>query len=177
MMEQQDVASAIHASAIEVFETMLGWKIEPQGVFTETHAPGPSDGIIAIVGLAGAWVGTATMCCNAGLACRISSAMLGADYKTVDDDVLDAIAEISNMVIGNFKNIAENQLGPLGLSIPTVLYGFGFSARSASKEKWIVAPFTCDQDTLEVKICLTLNRRLAHLAKPSAVSSAECLVV
>ena len=177
MMEQKEIVESIHASTKEVFETMLGWKIEPQNVFTEARAPGPSDGIIAIVGLAGAWVGTATVCCNASLACRMSSVMLGAEYETVDDDVLDAVAEVANMVVGNFKNDAETYLGPLGLSIPTVIYGFGFSARSAGKEKWIVAPFICGQDTFEVKICLTLNRRLAHLAKASAALAPECRVI
>jgi len=165
MMKQEDIVGAIHASTVDVFETMLGWNIEKEAVFMETHAPGPSDGIITVVGLAGAWVGTASICCSASLACRISSAMLGSAYATVDDDVLDAMAEVSNMIIGNFKNAAEDYLGPLGLSIPTVFYGLGFSARTAGKEKWIVAPFRCDSDIFEVKICLTLNRGLAHIGK------------
>lgn len=168
MMDQQAIVDAVHASTTEVFDTMMEIKIVPQDVFTETQAPGPSDGVIAIVGLAGAWVGTTSISCSAEFACRISSAMLGAEYTAIDEDVLDAVAEISNMVAGNFKNAAEKDLGPLGLSIPTVIYGFGFSARTVGKEKWVVVPFSCDHGTFEVKVCLTVNRGLAHLPKAVA---------
>ena len=66
------------------------------------------------------------------------------------------------MIVGNFKTEVEMYLGPLGLSIPTVIYGLSFSARTAGKEKWIVAPFQCGDEKLDIKICLTRNRGLTH---------------
>jgi len=86
--------------------------------------------------------------------------MLGMDYTEVNEDVLDAISEIANMISGNFKTIAETYLGPLGLSIPTVVYGLNFSARTAGKEKWMVVPFACGDEIIEFKVCLTPNRGL-----------------
>ena len=114
-----------------------------------------------------AWNGQHLLQRPAGLP-SISSAMLGMEYTEVGEDVLDAIAEMGNMIIGGFKTVAEDHLGPLGLSIPTVIYGLSFSARSAGKEKWIVVPFRCSGDTLELRICLTRNRILAH---PAAVET------
>ena len=78
--------------------------------------------------------------------------------------MLDAVSEIANMIIGGFKTTAELYLGALGLSIPTVIYGLSFSARSVGKEQWIVVPFTGPGVAVEVKICLTPNRGLPHLA-------------
>jgi chemotaxis protein CheX len=42
------------------------------------------------------------------------------EASSVDEDVLDAVAEITNMIIGSVKTDLEGELGPLGLSIPTV---------------------------------------------------------
>ena len=163
MMKQEVVVEAIHAATIEVFATMLGWEISCLEAYTEIKGPGPSSGIIAVVGLAGTWVGTASISCDTSLACRISTAMMGTSYTEINEEVLDILSEIANMVIGNFKNTAELYLGPLGLSIPTVIYGFNFSARSPGKEKWIVVPFTCDGEMFEVKMCLTPNRGMTHI--------------
>jgi chemotaxis protein CheX len=167
-MDNDLVVEALRASTCEVFSTMLGLEAVNLDSFEELVAPGPSNGIISIVGLAGAWVGTATLCCNASLACRISSAMLGAEYTEINEEVLDVISEIANMIVGGFKTTAENYMGPLGLSIPTVIYGLNFAARTTGKEKWIVAPFTCADEPFQVKICLAPNRGLPHLATGAA---------
>jgi chemotaxis protein CheX len=168
MMSQTEVVTAVCSSTKDVFSTMLGMEIGDGEAYTETTAPGPSHGIIGLIGLAGAWVGTASVCCDAAMGCRISSAMLGMEYSEVNEDVLDAISEITNMIVGGFKTQAEIFLGPLGLSIPTVIFGLNFSARTAGKEQWIVTPFTCGTDSLEVKICLSPNRGLPRLVTHSA---------
>ena len=68
--------------------------------------------------MAGEWTGTGTISCSAEFACRIASQMLMAEYAVVDADVLDAVAEIANMILGNVKTALEKSLGPMGMSIP-----------------------------------------------------------
>jgi len=162
-MQQDQIVDAIRVSTEEVFSTMLGLEVAMGPARIEIAAPGPSDGIIAVVGLAGAWIGTVSLSCDAFTACKISSNMLGVEASEIDEDVLDAVSEIANMVVGNFKTSAETFLGALGLSIPTVVYGLSFSARSGAKEKWIVIPFDCQGNSIEVKVCLTPNRGLSRL--------------
>jgi chemotaxis protein CheX len=58
------------------------------------------------------------------------------------------------MIIGNFKNEMEMHLGNLGLSIPTVIFGRNFVARSAAENDWIVVPFDCGGEVMTVKVCL-----------------------
>jgi chemotaxis protein CheX len=159
-MEQEQVVTAVRSSTEDVFSTMLSLQVAMGEPRTEISEPGPSDGIIAVIGMAGAWVGTASLCCDVPMACRMSTCMLGMEYTEIGEDVLDAISEIANMIFGNFKTIVESHLGPLGLSIPTVVYGLSFSARTAGKEQWIVVPFTCENNLVEIKICLTPNRGL-----------------
>jgi chemotaxis protein CheX len=76
----------------------------------------------------------------------------------VNDDVLDAVAEVTNMVIGNVKTVLEERLGAMGLSIPTVIYGRNFSSRTVGKQNWTVVPFTLGNERLEVQLCLAPNR-------------------
>jgi chemotaxis protein CheX len=163
MMDDCDLIKALHEATAEVFSTMLGLEVICGEPYTETNARGQSDGIIAVIGLAGDWIGTASLCCSAAMGCRMSSHMLAAEFAEIDEEVLDAVAEIANMIVGGFKTRVESHLGPLGLSIPTVIYGLSFSARSAGKERWVVVPFSCGDETLNVKVCLTRNRRLPRL--------------
>jgi chemotaxis protein CheX len=169
MMDETLLVKALCEATSEVFSTMLGLEVLCGEHYAETNARGQSDGIIAVIGLAGEWIGTASICCSAAMGCRMSSHMLSTELTEVDEEVLDAISEIANMIIGCFKTSAEDYLGPLGLSIPTVIYGLSFSARSPGKERWIVVPFSCGDDTLKVKICLTPNRSLPRLASLGSV--------
>ena len=54
-------------------------------------------------------------CDTAALACQIAGRLLMAEYEEVDEDVLDAVAEVANMVVGNVKNALEDTLGSLAL--------------------------------------------------------------
>ena len=92
--------------------------------------------------------------CPSAVACRLASRFLMSEFDSVDDEVLDAFGELTNMIIGNFKTEVEHHLGPMGLSIPTVIYGRNFSTRSLGREEWTVVPFRCGEDHLNVKVCL-----------------------
>ena len=69
------------------------------------------------MGLAGSWTGAGAIACTAEF-CKISAKLLMSEYSSVNEEVLDAVGEVTNMVIGNFKNSSEDLPGPLGLSIP-----------------------------------------------------------
>jgi chemotaxis protein CheX len=71
-----------------------------------------------------------------------------------NEEVLDAMAEVTNMIIGNVKSLIENDYGAMGLSIPTVIYGRNYKARSTGAGEWTVVPFSCGAEVMEIKICL-----------------------
>jgi chemotaxis protein CheX len=149
------VSESLSRATLDVFGTMLGVDAVAGERFTEKAPPHPSHGVVSLIGMAGSWAGTGVMSCSAELACKLSGRLLLAEYESVNDEVLDAMGELTNMVIGNFKNDIEQHVGPLGLSIPTVIFGRNFVARSATENDWIVVPFECEGDTLVVKVCLS----------------------
>jgi chemotaxis protein CheX len=148
----------IREATLNVFSTMLGLEFEVGEAFIEEDPPGPSEGVLALIGLAGTWAGSGTFSCSAEMARRLSSALLMADYESVNDDVLDAIGEVTNMVLGNVKTALEDKLGPMGLSIPTVVYGRNFAARSMARNSWTVVPFSLAGEQVRVHLCLAPSR-------------------
>lgn len=138
----------------EVFSTMLGSELGQCDAYVDTASPPAGDGIHSFVGLAGSWVGTGSISCTSAFACKISSQFLMAEYTSVNEDVLDAIAEITNMIIGNVKTFLEVDLGPMGLSIPTVIFGRNFASRTVGTFEWTVVPFELEGERIHIQICL-----------------------
>src|SRR5437899_4071551 len=98
----------VRDSTLDVFSTMLNnIDLEQADAYMDGGAPPTSDGILAFVGLAGTWVGTGSVACSAAFACKLSSQFLMTQYHSVDEEVLDAVAEVTNMIIGNVKTRLE----------------------------------------------------------------------
>ena len=152
--EHENLVKFVHDSTLDVFSTMLGLEIDSFQAHTQEEANPINDGVVSLIGLAGQWIGTGSIICSAEFACRLSGAMMGTESSTVDHDVLDAFGEVTNMIIGNVKTRLEEMVGPLGLSIPTVVYGRNFAARTMGSMRWTVVRFTCGPDTFEVQLCL-----------------------
>ena len=123
--------------------------------------------------MAGDWVGTGTISGSADTARFLAGKFLMQEYEAVDDEVLDAIGELSNMIFGNVKTTLEEQLGPMGLSIPTVVYGRNFTTRSVGNHAWIVIPFEAEAHHVEVRICLC--RRESHSSADRMTASLSVL--
>lgn len=153
------IVSCISHASLNVFSTMLGVEIRQGEVTTEKGAPDGNDGVVSLIGLAGTWTGAGSVSCSPALACRVCSIMLMAESSAVNEEVLDAVAELTNMIIGSVKTDLEQHLGPLGLSIPTVVFGRNFRTRSAANSDWIVVRFYWDDDCLQVRLCLTRTER------------------
>ena len=154
MINREQIVSDIRTSAEEVFSTMLGTELRFAESYFDKGPSHPLDGVICLIGLAGEWTGTGTISCSAEFACRIASQMLMAEYAVVDADVLDAVAEVANMILGNVKTALERTLGSMGMSIPTAIYGKNFLAKSFGDESWTVVVFDSEGQRLEVKLFL-----------------------
>jgi chemotaxis protein CheX len=162
------IAGSIARSTSEVFSTMLDAQVGIETVSLESRSPEASDGVVSFIGLAGAWAGAGSLACSPTMACRICSRMLMTESPAVDDEVLDAVAELTNMIVGGVKTDLEPSLGPLGLSIPTVVYGKNFKAKGAGITEWIVASFEWEGERLIVRVCLAPTA-VAHSHHPANV--------
>lgn len=154
MIDCDQIANEIRTAAEEVFSTMLGAELQFVESCCNKGPAHPVDGVICLIGMAGEWTGTGTISCSTECACRIASQMLMAEYSAVDAEVLDAVAEIANMILGNVKTALERSLGSMGMSIPTAIYGKNFLAKSFGNETWSIVIFDYEGQTFEVKLFL-----------------------
>lgn len=171
-MNQELIVKAACSAAEEVFATMLGLQITPSPAHVEVGSSATGEPVVALIGLAGAWMGTGMLCCSPEFACKVSSLMLMADYQSVDSDVLDAVAEISNMVFGNIKTVLEEHVGPLGLSIPTVIFGRNFATKSVGQQPWTVIDINTEAGVMSMRMCLTPNSSHGTMIRDSQLLTA-----
>jgi chemotaxis protein CheX len=156
------IVDSINQSTLEVFSTMLGVELAQGAATFEDAKPGIDCEVISLIGLAGSWAGAGSLSCSAALACRVCANMLMTEATAVNEEVLDAVAELTNMIVGNVKTALESKLGPLGLSIPTVVYGRNFKTKAAGTTDWISMRFNWGDDYLLVKLCLAPHDKDAH---------------
>ncbi|MEZ5356228.1 MAG: chemotaxis protein CheX [Bryobacteraceae bacterium] len=166
------LAEEIGSATIGVLTTMLALEAEAGPPTLSAVETGPSHGVAAIVGVAGPYSGTGSVVCTETVACRLAGAMLMSEYDSVNEDVLDAMGEIANMVIGNIKTNLEERFGAMALTTPTVIHGGDFSTRASGKNTWTVVPFTTGGDGFFVQMMLVekAGRVSSGPAMPVAVA-------
>lgn len=167
------IENTVRHATHEVFSTMLNLPLEdlPAREEITSEPPDSHDGVEALVGIGGAWTGTGRIWCNSKFACKLASALLMAEYDSLNEEVLDAISEVANMIIGNVKATFEDSLGALVLSIPTVIFGRNYRTRSAGVTSWIVVPFKAGDEELQVRFFLMPTKGHAPVqpARPEMV--------
>jgi len=153
-----DFAEVIQNMAQQVFSTMLGLELE-NGVVEPVNSPViPDAGIVAMVGIAGAVSGNVNIRISNDLSCILASRLLMMEYTEVNEDVLDAIAELANMIVGGLKTNLEDRFGAIGLSLPTVISSDRYIARSPATGQRFSISFQCPHengcDSFNVQMCL-----------------------
>ena len=156
-MEKQFIERAVFAAVQEVLSTMRGMEAAIADRLPIEESTDGHERVVALIGLAGHYIGTGTIGCSAKFACKAASNMTMTDYPAVDGEVLDAVGEIANMIFGNVKTALEGELGELGLSVPTVVFGRNFCTRSMGSQSWIDVPIKVEKEEIDVRLCVTAN--------------------
>jgi chemotaxis protein CheX len=153
-----EIGSAICAAAQEVFSVMLGIDLTSgdaqMGRSCQQRTGVAHSGVVAVLGLTGAWGGSGEVSIESALALEIASRLLLSKYDVVDEEVLDAIAEVANMIVGNVKTALEHTLGAMGMSAPAVFFGGEFETRVVGNPNMVLVPFACGEGTLTVQVAV-----------------------
>lgn len=167
MIDQEVLVKSVTEATSEVFSMMLDMEVEFCGTVSETKAS--DSGVISLVGITGEWGGSGVFCCSPVLASIICTRMLGSNLDPtnpiVDEEVLDVVAEVTNMMIGNVKNGLEPITGPLAISVPTVIHGRNFQFRNMCGLRGAALSFLSEGQNFEVRI------GLAPVSEQSSVRS------
>ena len=134
----------------EVFSTMLMVDIECES-FDKTAEFEIQSNLTSVIGLGGGIRGMLAVHCPASIAKTITGSFLGMEVEELDDDVKDAIGEVTNMVAGNLKVSYTNVDINIELAIPTTIIGESFSISGIADANRIVVPMKIGEETFWVE--------------------------
>jgi chemotaxis protein CheX len=120
-MSKMTDAVYLNQAVEEVFGLMLGVPVEVLGADFQPDEETAT--MTAIIGLAGAISGTCALLVKSEAGVYMASCMAGMELNAVDETVLDALGEITNMLAGAWKAKIPELNGACMLSVPTVVTG------------------------------------------------------
>jgi len=167
-----NIAEDIVSCTNEVFSTMIPMEIKSEGSFYQKEDMIATD-VISLVSFTGEHSGIIAVFGSKEIALKITSDMLGIEVSGIDQDVKDAMGELTNMIAGTLKNKVFETFGAMHLSVPIVIAGADMSISSSSKDQgdvkfttgvtcdsqnsWLMTPFSSDGSNFSVGFVVKKN--------------------
>jgi chemotaxis protein CheX len=152
----------IHGSVAKVFKVMLNRDaVAVDGPDTavpgaDSDRAGARDRIVGSIGFSGAVTGTVYLHLGLPFARSCTCELLGmtpSELADMGDEALnDAVAEVTNMVAGGFKNHLCDCGFPCLLTLPSILRGTRFHVAPISSATRFIAHFDCTGHRICVEI-------------------------
>jgi chemotaxis protein CheX len=137
------------SSLDHTFQTMLDCEVI-RGQATLKDNLTPKYDVSGVIGLSGKAVGTVVLSFSKEVATQAASHLLMSEHTEIDDEVVDAVGELTNIVAGAAKSqLAEYQLMA---SLPNVITGRDHEVRFPSEVKPICVPFTTKWGPLALEV-------------------------
>jgi len=116
----KDVLVPFIRSTHEVFQTMLQCTIKCTSV-SEKSDHSPSFDISGVIGLSGKLSGSVVFSLSRAVSFQIVNAILGTKVDSINQDVVDAVGELTNIIAGSAKK--DLNKFDLTLGLPNVVVG------------------------------------------------------
>lgn len=110
--------------------------------------------VSAIIGFAGSAQGSLALSFSEKCILKIVNNMLGENFTEINDDIRDAVGEITNMISGDARKRLEADGFKIMAAIPTVVSGQDHRIRHVLGGASIVIPFETNEGPFVVDMCL-----------------------
>lgn len=111
--------------------------------------------VVGVIGLAGDKLrGSLAIAFSEPCILHIASEMLGERKNHLDEDIIDIVAEIANMVLGNAKLALVEQGLDFELALPTTITGEEIRRSHLTREPAIIVPFSTEHGEFSLELCL-----------------------
>jgi chemotaxis protein CheX len=139
------------AATNDVFQTMLKCTLL-RGQLSLKNEHTPVHEVSGLIGLSGRCKGMVVVSVGRHTAISAAEVMLGFRPAELDGDVMDAMGEITNMIVGSAKSQLEEFNMTIGL--PIVICGKGQAIAFPSQVTPIVIPFDSEIGPVSVQVGL-----------------------
>ena len=119
----------------------------------------PGKHVTAMVGFTGVYMGLTAIHCSIEFARKIGASMLQMDSsKLTNEDVRDALSEISNMIAGHFKaelaKMLDAEQQVFEQSVPSVISGEDYETHAIIDAPHYYAAFSTGEDIFYVELAM-----------------------
>lgn len=150
---QAEHLEAFRNAASRVLQTMAFTEVAAGKPYIKEDGTSTGD-VSAVVGITGPMAGSMSLSFNEASILFVVSNMFGEEMKEVDEEVADAVGELTNIISGDARReMAENGL-TLDGAVPTVIMGKGHRVRHMSNAPVFVLPFETPGGPFFVEVCL-----------------------
>lgn len=146
-------AEQIADATCEIFSSMIMLDVTPKEARQRTE-PEFSNSISGMVGLAGTTKGNLSIHMPETVALAVTSAFLGMEVETIDEDVCDAIGELANMLAGAVKTALDPSGSDIKLSMPSSVYGESYKLDCQKCKINVLVPFDLEGTEFGVELQL-----------------------
>jgi chemotaxis protein CheX len=139
-------------ATLNVLETMASTKAEAGKPYLKEDQVARGD-VSAILGLTGEAKGTISVSFSEKSILSIVSNMFGEEMKELNEEIEDAVGEITNMISGQARKKLEEQGKSFKAAIPTVIMGKNHTITHITKHPIIAIPFNTDNGEFTIELC------------------------
>jgi len=139
-------------ATVNVLETMAFTKVRAGNPYLKKDQVAQGD-VSGVIGLMGKVSGTISVSFTEKSILSIVSSMLGEEIKELNEEIKDAVGEITNMISGQARLKLEEVGRSLKAAIPTVIMGKDHSIIHITGSPIIAIPFSTDNGEFTIEVC------------------------
>jgi chemotaxis protein CheX len=139
--------------ALEVLKTMASFQPSPGKPYVKKDDLAHGD-VSGIIGITGDAIGSLAISFSEMCICNVVGRMLGETYNAINNEVLDAVGELTNMISGVSRTQLEKKGMTVFAAIPSVVFGANHTITHILKSPSIVIPFTSPNGPFFVDVCI-----------------------
>ena len=140
-------------AALNVLETMASTKARAGKPYIKKDKVARGD-VTGVIGLTGEAKGTISVSFSEKSILAIVSNMFGEEMKELNEEINDAVGELSNMISGQARKILEELGRTLHGAIPSVIMGKNHTLTHMTTSPVIAIPFSTDNGDFTIEVCI-----------------------
>ncbi len=139
-------------ATVSVIKTMASLEPTPGKPFLKKESASTGD-VSGIVGITGDAEGSLCLTFSQECILFVISRMLGEEQTDINNDVKDAVGELTNMISGDSRRRLQELGHSFQSAIPTVISGKGHEIKHITKGPIFSIPFSTQAGTFTVEVC------------------------
>lgn len=141
---------------IHVLQTMAHVEAKHEQPYLNEDRKSIGD-VTGIIGITGYARGTMSITLEKEVILKIVNNMLFEEFEDINDEICDAVGELTNMISGQARAKLSEQGKAFDASTPTIFSGKGVEIKHVSSAPVLSIPFTTEEGRFVVEVAFESN--------------------